>query len=249
MFQKPSISLSGFLGLGPSRSGLGIALLAVAGLALSAPLLGTPIPAAAADGVYVYVDGEGTMHFTNTPNDARFKKFRPKATIQRQRQRQTIARPELDATIAKHSRQHRLDPALIRAVIKAESDFDPSAVSRAGAMGLMQLMPHTAVSLNVRDAYNPEENIGGGTRYLRYLLDRFNGNLPLALAAYNAGENRVERYRGLPPIDETRHYVAKVMRFYHAFLTSESESLLRTVNPLSASFRSAPLVFSTTPSR
>jgi soluble lytic murein transglycosylase-like protein len=246
MFQRPSISLSGFLGLGRSRSGLGIALLAVAGLALSTPLLATPTPAAAADGVYVYVDNEGTMHFTNTPNDARFKKFHPKATVQRQRR--TIARPELDATIAKHSRQHRLDPALIRAVIKAESDFDPSAVSRAGAMGLMQLMPHTAVSLNVRDAYNPEENIGGGTRYLRYLLDRFNGNLPLALAAYNAGENRVERYRGLPPIDETRHYVAKVMRFYHAFLNSESDTLLRSVNPLSASFRS-PLVFSSTPSR
>lgn len=247
MFESLSILRSGFPGRGLARPGLGIALLAAAGIALSFPLA-MPASAAAAEGVYVYVDGEGTMHFTNTPNDARFKKFRPKATIQRQRQRQTIARPELDATIARHSRQHRLDPALIRAVIKAESDFDPSAVSRAGAMGLMQLMPHTAVSLNVRDAYNPEENIGGGTKYLRYLLDRFNGNLPLALAAYNAGENRVERYRGLPPIDETRHYVAKVMRFYHAFLTKESESLLRT-SPLASSFRSAPLVYSTTPSR
>jgi soluble lytic murein transglycosylase len=98
------------------------------------------------------------------------------------------------------------------------------AVSRAGAIGLMQLMPQTAVRLDVRDLYDPEDNIGGGTKYLRQLLDRFRGNLPLALAAYNAGEHVVDRYRALPPIDETRQYVRKVLRYYRTFLTRDLAS-------------------------
>jgi soluble lytic murein transglycosylase len=113
-------------------------------------------------------------------------------------------------------------------VIKTESDFDPLAVSRAGAIGLMQLMPQTAVRLDVRDSYNPDENIGGGTKYLRQLLDRFDGNLPLALAAYNAGEHAVERYQGLPPIAETRQYVKKVLRYYRTFLTNDQLSSSRS---------------------
>jgi soluble lytic murein transglycosylase len=123
----------------------------------------------------------------------------------------------LEGTIAHHSRRHRLDPALLSAVIKAESDFYPDAVSRAGAIGLMQLMPKTAVNMEIHDPFDPEENIAGGARYLRYLLDRFNGNLPLALAAYNAGARRVEQYATLPPIRETRRYVQKVLRFYRMF--------------------------------
>ena len=202
-------------------------------------------PAGQAGEVYVYVDQEGTMHFTNTPTDARFKKFKPRAPIGRMTQTRAVApvrlsRGELDDTISRHSRRHRIDPALLRAVIKAESDFDPQAVSRAGAMGLMQLMPHTAVRMDVRDPYDPEENVGGGARYLRYLLDRFNGNVPLALAAYNAGEHRVERNWALPPIEETRNYVTKVLRFYHAFLSTESDALLRSAGGLSA-FRPASI--------
>jgi soluble lytic murein transglycosylase len=133
--------------------------------------------------------------------------------------------------ISRFSRQHQLHPALIRAVIKAESDFDPMAVSRAGAVGLMQLMPQTAVQLEVQDLFDPEDNIGGGTKYLRQLLDRFRGNLPLALAAYNAGEHVVDRYRALPPIDETRQYVRKVLRYYRTFLTRELSATGRVIAP------------------
>lgn len=129
---------------------------------------------------------------------------------------------ELDQAIAWYARQHHLSQALLRAVIKAESDFRPTAVSRTGALGLMQLMPRTAASLNVRDPFNPVENIRGGAAHLRYLLDRFNGNLPLALAAYNAGEYRVKRYRQIPPIQETRCYVNKVLFYYHAFRSAKN---------------------------
>ncbi len=167
--------------------------------------------------VYQYIDANGTISLTNVPNDPRYKRVLSELP----RSRSIISVGELEPVIARHSRAHRLHPALIRAVIKTESDFDPLAVSRAGAIGLMQLMPQTAARLDVRDSYNPDENIGGGTKYLRQLLDRFNGNLPLALAAYNAGEHAVERYQGLPPIPETRQYVLKVLGYYRTFLTND----------------------------
>lgn len=182
----------------------------------------TALPAAA--DVYQYIDGNGTISLTNVPNDPRYRRV----VSALPRSRTVISEGELDPVIARHSRAHRLHPALIRAVIKTESDFDPLAVSRAGAIGLMQLMPQTAMRLDVRDSYNPDENIGGGTKYLRQLLDRFDGNLPLALAAYNAGEHAVERYQGLPPITETRQYVKKVLRYYRTFLTNDRLSSSRS---------------------
>lgn len=166
--------------------------------------------------IYQYVDEDGTIHLTNVPSDPRFKKVHAESTSLRPR----VSANDLERAILRYSREHRLHPALLRAVIKAESNFDPTAISKAGAVGLMQLMPETAVKLDVLDPYDPDENIAGGARHLRYLLDRFHGNLALALAAYNAGENRVEQYRTLPPIDETRQYVTKVLRFYRAFLFS-----------------------------
>ena len=190
-------------------------------LSISAALLLSALPSRA--DVYQYIDANGTISLTNVPNDPRYRRV----IAELPRSRTVISDGELEPVIARHSRAHRLHPALIRAVIKTESDFDPQAVSRAGAIGLMQLMPQTAVRLDVRDSYNPDENIGGGTKYLRQLLDRFNGNLPLALAAYNAGEHVVERYQGLPPIPETRQYVKKVLRYYRNFLTNDRLSSSR----------------------
>lgn len=192
---------------------------------VAATMLFGALPAQA--DIYQYIDTNGTISLTNVPNDPRYRRV----VSELPRSRSAISVGELDSVIARHSRTHRLHPALIRAVIKTESDFDPLAVSRAGAIGLMQLMPQTAVRLEVRDSYNPDENIGGGTKYLRQLLDRFNGNLPLALAAYNAGESAVERYQGLPPITETRQYVKKVLRYYRVFLTNDRYASSRSYRP------------------
>ncbi|HEX7765251.1 MAG TPA: lytic transglycosylase domain-containing protein [Nitrospira sp.] len=184
---------------------------------LGAHWLLSGLPVAHAE-IYQYVDANGTISLTNVPTDLRYRRI---TTQQPNRLHPVLSERELEPMISRYSRQQQLHPALIRAVIKAESGFDPMAVSRAGAIGLMQLMPQTAVRLEVRDLYDPEDNIGGGTKYLRQLLDRFRGNLPLALAAYNAGEHAVDRYRGLPPIDETRQYVRKVIRYYRTFLIKD----------------------------
>lgn len=185
--------------------------------------------------IYQYIDAKGTISLTNVPSDARYRRI----DVQPHRLHSMISERELEPVISRYSRQHQLHPALIRAVIKAESDFDPMAVSRAGAVGLMQLMPQTAARMDVRDSYDPEDNIGGGTRYLRHLLDRFSGNLPLALAAYNAGEHVVDRYRSLPPIDETRQYVRKVLRYYHTFLTRDANMPGHIIGPSEAAWQSA----------
>lgn len=124
---------------------------------------------------------------------------------------------EFDPIIAEASRQYQVPEKLVRAVIKAESNFNPKARSHAGAMGLMQLMPGTAADLGVRNAYDPRENIMGGTRYLKDLLDRYNGNIPMALAAYNWGMGNLERGGALPA--ETRNYIQQVSKFFHSTAT------------------------------
>ena len=118
-----------------------------------------------------------------------------------------------DDAIVEAARLYRLDPHLIRAIIRAESAFNPFAVSRAGAQGLMQLMPAVAAELDVLDPFDPRQNILGGARYLRWLLDHNDGNLDLAVASYNAGPGTVDRYNGIPPYRETRDYVRKVNLF------------------------------------
>jgi len=120
----------------------------------------------------------------------------------------------LGPLIDRHSDDHGLDPRLVAAVVQVESAFDHTAVSRKGAMGLMQLMPATAAGLAVDDPWDPDQNLRGGTAYLRRLLDRYDGHLELALAAYNAGPEAVDRYGGIPPYQETRNYVRRVLRLF-----------------------------------
>jgi soluble lytic murein transglycosylase-like protein len=122
-----------------------------------------------------------------------------------------------DPYILQASAKHRLDPELVKAVIRQESNYNPNDVSNKGAQGLMQLMPETAKGLGVRDAFDPWENIHGGTRYLRYMLEAFNGDVVKALAAYNAGPYAVRKYGTVPPYRETQQYVRSVMRYYRQY--------------------------------
>lgn len=121
---------------------------------------------------------------------------------------------DLEPLIARHSDAQNLDPKLVRALIQVESGYNFRALSNKGAMGLMQLMPATASLLNVRNPYDPEDNLRGGTRYLRQMLDRFAGRVELALSAYNAGPGAVERHNGIPPFAETRDYVRRILALY-----------------------------------
>jgi len=115
------------------------------------------------------------------------------------------------------SNRYQVDPALIRAIIMAESSYNPRAVSKKGARGLMQLMPSTAKALGVEDSFNPEHNIHGGVRYFKQLLDRFDGDTQMALAAYNAGSRKVRQYNGVPPFKATHYYINKVFSYYNRY--------------------------------
>ena len=174
---------------------------------------------ASAGRIYSYVDARGTTHFTNVPQDRRYTavQFR-RISLQSPTFRDPPAQTRrYDGLIGLTARQHRVQPALVKAVIAAESNFDPSAVSRKGAQGLMQLMPKTAAGLGVTNPLHPEENVRGGVVYLRTMLDRY-GDVSRALAAYNAGPSAVDRFGGIPPYRETQDYVQRVLtyyRFYH----------------------------------
>ena len=168
---------------------------------------------------YSYRDSGGVMHFTNVPTSDNFRWYmREAGTIKRvYTSAYASAHNSYDELIKNMSRIYRVEEGLVRAVIKVESDFNPRAVSHKGAVGLMQLMPGTAQLMGVKDLYDPTENIRGGVRYLSYLLGKFEQNLPLALAAYNAGENAVLKYGSIPPFDETRLYVRKVMNYHKSY--------------------------------
>lgn len=126
--------------------------------------------------------------------------------------------------VLKNSKQYDVDPLLVKAIIMAESGFNPNAVSQVGAQGLMQLMPGTARALGVIDAFNPEQNIHGGVKYIKKLMDRFNGDVELALAAYNAGSRNVRKFRGIPPYPETKKYIRKVNSLLSNYKKVESVS-------------------------
>jgi soluble lytic murein transglycosylase-like protein len=160
--------------------------------------------------VYVHVDGEGTAHYTDAPTKPYFRRL-PAFGLP---QGVNLTHGQYAELINAVAAEQGVDPGLIKAIIRTESNFDQHAVSRKGAQGLMQLMPGTAGRYAVSNAFDPAENIRGGVQYLRYLQDLFPGQLPLAIAAYNAGENAVLRHNGIPPYVETRQYVARVLRDY-----------------------------------
>jgi soluble lytic murein transglycosylase-like protein len=180
-------------------------------------LFGAP---ALASGIYAFTDASGVRHFTNQPppGDGRYKLVMrlPKVRgVLAARPDAVPARAELAAAIAEVARQHQIDAALMHAVVAAESAYNPGAVSPKGAMGLMQLMPATAARYGVSDPFDPTQNLHGGARYLKDLLALFDGELELALAAYNAGEQAVLRHgRRIPPYSETLAYVPKVLQLY-----------------------------------
>jgi soluble lytic murein transglycosylase-like protein len=167
--------------------------------------------------IYKFMDEDGVLHLTNKPLDHKAKYvlvLREKRVLFQS----NIDIQKYDDLIKKAAAKHRLDPALIKAIIKAESNFNHQAVSKKGAQGLMQLMPSTASSLDVDDCFEPEKNIEGGAKYLRYLLSTYKGDIKLALAAYNAGEKAVAKYNyRVPPYRETQDYVARVESFYDSF--------------------------------
>jgi soluble lytic murein transglycosylase-like protein len=127
--------------------------------------------------------------------------------------------------IVQAASQYQIDPALIKAIILAESGYNPKAVSKRGAKGLMQLMPETAESLGVEDIFNPRQNITGGVQYFKHLVNRFNGDVRLALAAYNAGSRYVRNYNGVPPFKATRYYIKKVLKYYQKYKNQTTKEI------------------------
>lgn len=189
-------------------------------LALAAALLGA-VPARAGGGsIYRYVEKDGTVVYTNVPPGGARKAqkvqgdFRPppRADAPVVRARRTPA--AYDAHVQAAADRYKVPAALVRAVMQAESAFDPRALSHKGACGLMQLMPETAREMYVKDIFDPRENIEGGTRYLRHLANLYQGDMVKMIAAYNAGPEAVKRYDGVPNYAETKAYVAKVLKLY-----------------------------------
>ena len=192
----------------------GVRLLLATGLLLGLPVLG-PVSAQARGAIYSYVDESGVTHFTNVPRgDPRFQKMRDAAPLRRRHR--PPRRADYDVMIGQIARTYSVPPALVKAVIAAESAFDPQAVSHKGAQGLMQLMPATAAVLGVENAFEPAQNVRGGVNYLREMIDRY-GDLTRAVAAYNAGPAAVDRYGGIPPYRETQAYVDRVLNYYRHY--------------------------------
>jgi len=196
-------------------------------------LVGTATPARA--DIYRCKRTDGTQHYTNVREPGRrcqlvvksSKKAKPKPASTKtspgtkstggSRSKDPARYSRYNSLIGEAARLYQLPESFIRAVMRVESDFNPSVVSRAGAMGLMQLMPKTARSMGVSDPFDPRQNIHGGARFLRVLANRFKGDLVLTVAAYNAGQGAVEKYNGIPPYKETQRYVRRVLKHYYAY--------------------------------
>lgn len=184
-----------------------------------------PVTAFGAD-IFMYRDSRGRLHFSNAPARPGYQRYTPPRvaglrTLRLHGSRESMSskarRKALEPLIAEIAERHRVDPNLVKAVIRTESNFIPYARSPKGAVGLMQLMPATARQHNVWRVYDPRENIEGGVRHLRLLLDQYNGNVRLALAAYNAGGGAVSRHGGVPPYRETIEYLQRVLAYREAY--------------------------------
>ncbi|MGB5195347.1 MAG: lytic transglycosylase domain-containing protein [Polyangiales bacterium] len=182
--------------------------------------------------IYLCKRSDGTQHYTNIREPGRrcqlvvrsSKKSKARASSNSKSTKSTNSAPKdparyrrYDGLIGEAATLYQLPEPFIRAVMRVESDFNPTVVSRAGAMGLMQLMPTTARSMGVADPFDARQNILGGARYLRILANRFKGDLVLTVAAYNAGEGAVDKYNGIPPYKETQRYVRRVLKHYYAY--------------------------------
>ena len=176
--------------------------------------------------LYTFVDEQGVVHFTNVPGDPRYKLVpgtqntfsNPDKPVLMHR----VDITKYDGLIREAATYYSLPFELVKAVVCAESGFEPRAVSPVGAQGLMQLMPATGRDMSVTDPFDPRDNIFGGARYLRYLVNLFKGDVRLSVAAYNAGPELVGRKADVPNIEETRTYVKRVMAFYHYYLTGSA---------------------------
>ncbi|MEY4579002.1 MAG: hypothetical protein RL701_3705 [Pseudomonadota bacterium] len=182
-------------------------------------------PHARAD-IFHFTDSEGVVHYTNVPSRGPgWRRLyhtddagRPTTQLEpRERKVDPDRAQSYDKHIKEAAQLYSLPEAFIRAIVLVESNFFSDAISEAGAMGLMQLMPGTALNMGVMNAFDPRQNVLGGARYLRILANRFNGDLVLTVAAYNAGEGAVDRYHGVPPYLETRRYVQRVLQHYNTF--------------------------------
>lgn len=167
--------------------------------------------------IYMYVDRDGVVHFTNAPTTSE-NDYRVYVKEKKTYSAQIYSPRSFEDYIRQASDLYGISYPLLKAIIKAESGFNPRAVSKKGAMGLMQIMPENIKAMNISNPFDPLENILGGARYFREMLDRFEGHLPLSLAAYNAGPTAVERYNNqIPPYKETEDYIERVLKFYSSY--------------------------------
>jgi soluble lytic murein transglycosylase-like protein len=164
--------------------------------------------------IYRFIDANGVLHFTNVPSSNKYRLYLRERTSVSTR---PPSADRYDHIIVEAAENHDLPFSLLKAIIKVESDFNPTAVSKKGAKGLMQLMPERIENLKIKNPFDPVENVMGGAQYFRELLDRFKGELQLSLAAYNAGPSQVLRYNRIPPFKETEDYIRKVMSYYRAY--------------------------------
>lgn len=190
-------------------------------LAIAILLLSIPLPLHA--DIYTYTDSQGIIHFTDSRPDKRdvprYRVFKEDPVIYSR-----IDQGEIEEIIKAKSEKYGIEEELIKALIKTESDFRPHVVSKKGAVGLMQILPDTAQKMGLFNIEDPHMNIDAGCKILKMLLDKYNGDIELSLAAYNAGETAVHKYKGIPPYEETINYVQKVIWYYTSHYKKESDA-------------------------